>query len=407
MKCLLTQEYGVKVFDINTPMKKTSIRHDFRLICKISRDEHDSNIVEAGISICSKMGLTERRWKMLLREGEKQHRLWRGNRLTKLGLKCAEDGFILENEDGVHRLWVIDAPKPVGLRVLHCEAWEDIKIEKGSKSPKEKKIDILSRLDKNIPHESVVNEDLKILYDPPPWYTKFMKSTPIVMANDHHSSSVKLSATYETGMRNIRYTLSGKILGIDMKDHVGSSSKNIDSSKTGEIHFTNVEIDIKDGINNEALIKELGILLEPHLAEGQSWSPNSQSVITTHAGLKLEESQSMKTSFSIKNLSNSVLNEWNTCELEEVLLIPSNVNEARKWVAELYWSDERGYLPSDTVDEIISEISSQPNFASFTFKKLVSVPPSEWLPYSENAPSGSSWFFRALNEHSWMMELMK
>ena len=44
---------------------------------------------------------------------------------------------------------------------------------------------------------------------------------------------------------------------------------------------------------------------------------------------------------------------------------------------------------------------------AFTFKKLVSVPPSEWLPYSENAPSGSSWFFRALNDHSWMMEVMK
>ena len=155
------------------------------------------------------------------------------------------------------------------------------------------------------------------------------------------------------------------------------------------------------------MIKELGILLEPHLAEGQSWSPNSQSVITTHAGLKLEESQSMKTSFSIKNLSNSVLNEWNTCELEEVLLIPSNVNEARKWVAELYWSDERGYLPSDTVDEIISEISSQPNFVGFGFDKLVLIPPSNWLPSSKNAPPGSSWFFRALSDHSWMMEMMK
>ena len=388
-------------------MKKTSIRHDFRLICKIARDEHDSNIEEAGLSIRSKMGLTETRWKMLLRDGEKQHRLWSGNRLTKVGLKCAEDGFVLENEDGVHRFWVIDAPKPVGLRILHCEAWEDLLIKKGSKIPQEKKIEFLSRLQKNFPHDSVVNENLKFLYDPPPWYKKIMKGTPIIMVNNHHSSSAKLCATYTTGMKNIRYTISGEILGIEMKNHVDLSSKNIDSSKTGEIRFTNIEFDIKNGINYETLTKELEISLQPHLAEDQIWSSDSQSIITTHAALKLDESQIMKTSFSIKNLSNTNLHGWNSCELDEVLLIPSNVKEARKWVAELYWSDERGYLPSDTVDEIISEISSQPNFVGFGFDKLVLIPPSNWLPSSKNAPPGSSWFFRALSDHSWMMEMMK
>ena len=407
MKCRLVQEYALRVFDINIPMKKTSLRHDFRLICRIARDEHDSSVDEAGPSICSRMGLTQPRWNLLLNEGEKEHRLWSGNRLTENGLRCAEDGLILENEDGVHRFWVIDAPQPIGLLILHCEAWEDLQINKNSTPPKEVDSDLLKRLrQQNIQYDSIVNENLKIRYDPPPWYKRIMKSSPTVLENGHHSSSVKVSATYETGMLHLRYTFSGKILGISMKEgRPDLDSNHVDTSKTGEIRFDNVEFQTNQAMDAGTLTKELDTLLQPLLPEGQSWVPESQSITTSHDALASGESQSMQTSLTINNLSASNLDSWNRCELDEVLLRPVNIDEARKWIAELYWAEDRGYQPSNSVESALSEMVEGPAFIDLNLDDLIGVPASDWLPSSEFAPLGSSWFFRAIQDHGWALEV--
>lgn len=408
MKCRLLQEYDINVFDINIPMKKTSLRHDFRLICRIARDEHDSNVDEAGSSIRSRMGLTEPRWNLLLNEGEKEHRLWSGNRLTENGLGCAEDGLILENEDGVHRFWVVDAPQPIGLRILHCEAWEDLQINKDSTPPKESNTDILKRLrQQNLQYDSIVNENLKIRYDPPPWYKRIMKSSPTVLENKHHRSSVKVSATYETGMHHLRYTLSGKILGISMKEGSAElNSNHVDTSKSGEIRFDNVEFPTKQAMDSGTLTRELDVLLQPHLRSGQSWVPESQSITTTHDALRSGESQSMQTSLVIKNLSDSNLDTWKNCELDEVLLSPANIDEARKWISELYWAEDRGYQPSNSVDSILSELVEGQAFTELNLQDIIAAPASDWLPSSEFAPLGSSWFFRALKDHAWILEVV-
>lgn len=405
MKCRLVQEYDLNVFDINIPMKKTSLRHDFRLICRIARDEHDSNVNDAGPSIRSRMGLTEPRWNLLLNEGEKEHRLWSGNRLTEHGLRCAEDGLILENEDGVHRFWVVDAPQPIGLRILHCEAWEDLQINKDSTPPKESDTDILKRLgQQNLQYDSIVNENLKIRYDPPPWYKRIMKSSPTVLENKHHRSSVKVYATYETGMHHLRYTLSGKIRGIRMKEGSADlNSNHVTPIKSGEIRFDHVELDTKHAMDSRTLTKELDTLLQPLLAEGQSWIPESQSIRTTHDALRSGESQSMQTSLSISNLSASNLDSWEKCELDEVLLQPVNIDEARKWIAELYWAEDRGYLPSNSVEDALSEMVEASAFINLTLDDLIGVPASDWLPSSAFAPLGSSWFFRALQDHGWAL----
>ena len=407
MKCRLVQEYDLNVFDINIPLKKTSLRHDFRLICRIARDEHDSNVDEAGPSIRSRMGLTEPRWILLLNEGEKEHRLWSGNRLTEKGLRCAEDGLILENEDGVHRFWVVDAPQPIGLRILHCEAWEDLEINKDSTPPKESDTDFLKRLrQQNLLYDSIVNPNLKVQYDPPPWYKRIMKSSPTVLENKHHRSSVKVSATYETGMHHLRYTLSGKIMGIFMKKgELDLNSNHVSTIKSGEIRFDHVELDTKQAMDSGTLTKELDTLLQPLLAEGQSWVPESQSITTTHDALRSGESQSMQTSLSITNLSASNLDSWKRCELDEVLLRPVNIDEARKWIAELYWAEDRGYQSSNSVESALSEMVEASAFIDLNLDDLIGVPASDWLPSSEFAPLGSSWFFRALQDHGWALEV--
>ena len=68
------------------------------------------------------LGMKPNSWKRIIQEGDVEHN-WSDLHLTDKGRHCAENGIVLDHEDGPHRLWVIDAPEPIGMRIIHIEAW--------------------------------------------------------------------------------------------------------------------------------------------------------------------------------------------------------------------------------------------------------------------------------------------
>lgn len=407
MKFELYQEHQVRVFDVPIPVKRTSVRHDLRLICRICRDEYDGALSSQAVSnICSMLGLSDNRWRVMNKIGDKEHGLWRGGKLTEAGLKCADDGLVLENEDGVHRCWVIDAPEPIGCRLLHSEAYEDLRIDKDNSSFERVPYEEFEGLRPKIRYHSIIDETLEMMLDPPGWWKRLMKGNPVIIEEKEHVSSVRISAIHSEGETEVIYQISGELKGIELKSGNRKYRQGVDATLSNALRFNNIPIIVERPMTPQILNDEIGNLLGRELKDGQYWDGPSLSILTTYDALESNESTAMVKSIDLPDFESSLIGSWDGCHLSDVNLKATNVDEARKWISELYWQNgEDEYHYRESLLKVINELNQLSAFSGINPSELSKSEPKDWLTASSESPPGAKWLLEALDDHVWAMEV--
>ena len=172
--------------------------------------------------------------KRVIDEGDKAHNLWRDGQLTSRGRKCAEDGVVLDHEDGPHRLWVIDAPEPIGMKIIHIEAWADIAVKIGQLG-KEHKGRFVSRIrNEGYEHASIIDAGNRCRFKPPSWWVRWIKRDPVVQEHPNLSTEIELLCTWEAGDSVSGFSARGKLAGLDDKHVAFEGVLDVDKSPAAE-----------------------------------------------------------------------------------------------------------------------------------------------------------------------------
>ena len=263
----LSREIQVRVLDVSMPIRRSMVRNDLRLIAKIAQTQHNGSLAgRNGENIGEMLGLKLNSWKRIIEEGDSEHNLWSDNQLTEKGRQCAEDGVVLDHEDGPHRLWVIDAPEPIGLRIIHIEAWADIDVNIHELG-KEHKDQLVKKIrNESLEHTSVIDTGNRCRFKPPNWWSRLIKRDPIVQEHPNLETTVDLLCSWGPGDVSSIFSTRGKLAGITDKHQAFEGLLDVQMSPTA---------DQMTGIVASALSSVV--------SGGQEWDPVSKVLKLTNS----------------------------------------------------------------------------------------------------------------------------
>ena len=176
MKLELSRKIQVRVLDVSMPIRRSMVRNDLRLIAKIAETEYNGSLAgRNGENIREILGMKPNSWKRIIEEGDREHTLWSNHQLTHKGRQCAKNGIVLDHEDGPHRLWVIDAPEPIGMKIIHIEAWADINVRQNELGQEHRDKFVRRIRNEGLEHVSVIDSRNRCRFKPPGWWVRWVK----------------------------------------------------------------------------------------------------------------------------------------------------------------------------------------------------------------------------------------
>ena len=377
MKFNLKTTLPIHVLDVSMPILRTSIRNDLRLISKIALTEHDGNLSgRNGEAIREMLGMKSNSWDRILEEGEKAHNLWEGRQLTNKGKACAEDGFVMDHEDGPHRLWVIEAQEPIGLRIIHIEAWSDFEISSGDLGIDHRNGFVQRLRKEGYVHSSILNPKNRCRFKPPTWWVRWMKREPAVQEHSELSSPIHLTCSWKPGQSTPDFSLKGKIYGLK------NQAVNIDG-----------KIDIKHPPSKKQMQHLVSNALSTRLTGGQTWDENDNCLRTDIASLasNQEAIERMKMDFELGAIEDQSIGTWTSCTLQGISLRAQNEIAATEWACSIFWNRyDAVHRTQAHTSALIAELSGESAFEGFT---LTFDAMMRGLLRARNVPQGARWLF--------------
>ena len=378
MKLELSEKFRVHVLDVSMPILRSTVRNDLRLIAKIAQTEHDGSFAgRSGESIREMLGMKPNSWRTVIDEGQTDHGLWMDQKLTERGRRCAEDGVVLDHEDGPHRLWVIDAPEPIGMRIIHIEAWADIKINQYELGQTHTSKFVKRIRDEALEHASVIDPSNRCRLRPPGWWQRWMQRDPLVQEHPNLSTDIELLCEWEPGDEFSTFAARGKLAGMSDKQRGFEGPLNVENSPAAEQMATIVSSS-----------------LSSILSGGQSWDENSKVLKTDIASIDEAAIERMRSDFSLGRVEDNRIGNWSESRLRDIELRAANAVAARDWIAHLFWNrNDPIHRTEGHTNKIIEAISSESAFSGISLNSEQAMLDS--LVSSPNAPQGARWLFSA------------
>ncbi len=381
MKLELSRKIPVHVLDVSMPILRSAVRNDLRLIAKIAMTEHEGNLAgRSGEVIRDMLGMKVNSWKRVVEEGERAHNLWRDGQLTSRGRKCAEDGVVLDHEDGPHRLWVIEAPEPIGMKIIHIEAWADIAVKIGQLG-EEHKGRFVSRIrNEGYEHASIIDAGNRCRFKPPSWWVRWIKRDPVVQQHPNLSTEIELLCTWEAGDSASGFSARGKLAGLDDKHVAFEGVLDVDKSPAAE--------------QMAAIVSST---LSTKLSGGQTWDDTSKSLLTDVSSINRDAIERMKMDIQLGRVEDSRIGDWPNSVLRNIKLRAKDEGAARGWIATLFWNrNDAIHRTKSQTNTLIGSIASESAFQGFALDNENAMLDS--LISIGNAPEGARWLFNAASD---------
>lgn len=381
MKLELSRKIRIHVLDVSMPILRTAVRNDLRLIAKIAMTEHDGNLAgRSGEVIRDMLGMKVNTWKRVIDEGDKAHNLWRDGQLTSRGRKCAEDGVVLDHEDGPHRLWVIDAPEPIGMKIIHIEAWANIAIKTGQLG-EEHEGGFVNRIrNEGLEHASIIDTKNRCRFKPPSWWVRWIKRDPVVQEHSTLSTEIELLCTWEAGDSASVFSARGKLAGLGDK-HVA---------------FEGV-LDVEKSPAADLMAAIVSSTLSTKLTGGQTWDDASKSLLSDVSSLNRDAIERMKMNIQLGRVEDSRIGDWTNSVLRDISLRAKDEEAARDWVATLFWNrNDAIHRTKSQTNALIGNIASESAFKGLSLDNDSAMLDS--LVSISNAPLGAHWLFSATSD---------
>ena len=381
MKLELSRKIPVHVLDVSMPILRSAVRNDLRLIAKIAMTEHEGSLAgRSGEVIRDMLGMKVNSWKRVVEEGERAHNLWRDGQLTSRGRKCAEDGVVLDHEDGPHRLWVIEAPEPIGMKIIHIEAWADIAVKIGQLG-KEHKGRFVSRIrNEGYEHASIIDAGNRCRFKPPSWWVRWIKRDPVVQEHPNLSTEIELLCTWEAGDSVSGFSARGKLAGLDDKHVAFEGVLDVDKSPIAE--------------QMAAIVSSA---LSTKLSGGQTRDDASKSLLTDVSSINRDAIERMKMDIQLGRVEDSRIGDWPNSVLRNIKLRAKDEDAARGWIATLFWNrNDAIHRTKSQTNTLIGSIASESAFQGFVLDNENAIIDS--LISISNAPEGARWLFNAASD---------
>jgi len=357
------------------------VRNDLRLIAKIAETEHNGSLAgRDGESIRDMLGMKPNSWKRVIDEGDGEHNLWSDRQLTEKGRRCARDGVVLDHEDGPHRLWVIDAPEPIGMKIIHIEAWADIDVKQNELGEEHRDRFVKRIRNEGFEHTSVIDSGNRCRFKPPAWWVRWIQRDPAVQEHPNLCTSVDLLCSWAPGDASSTFSARGKLAGITDKHQAFEGPLDVEMSPTA---------DQMAGIVTSALSSKI--------SGGQEWDEASKALKTDVNSIHREAIERMKMDMDLGQIDDGRIGDWSNSQLRDIELRARDADSARDWVATLFWNrNDPIHRTNSQANALIGSITSESAFQGLTlnnedamFASLVSI---------SNAPDGARWLFNAASD---------
>ena len=376
MKLELMEKIQVHVLDVSMPILRSAVRNDLRLIAKITQTEHDGSLAgRNGESIREMLGMKPNSWRRVIEEGESAHRLWADNRLTDRGRKCAKDGIVLDHEDGPHRLWVIDAPEPIGMKVIHIEAWANISTDHNELGEEHTSNYIKRIRNESLEHASVIDPSNRCRLRPPSWWQRWMKRDPLVQEHLNLSTEIDLLCEWKPGGQFSTFAARGNLAGITNKPQVFEGRLDVEKSPPAD--------------QMKAIVVSA---LSSQLSGGQEWDDTTETLKTDIKSIDQKSIERMRIDIPLGQISDGRIGNWDSSSLKDIELRARDENSARDWIATLFWNNNDViHRTNSQTNALIRDITSESAFQGMTFNNEAAMLDS--LISINIAPEGAHWLF--------------
>jgi hypothetical protein len=384
MKLKLTTDCNIHVLDVSMPILRTTVRNDLRLIAKIASDEHKGKVSgREGEAIREMLGMKSNTWQRILEEGERAHSLWQDGQLTEKGKRCSNDGMVLDHEDGPHRLWVIEAQQPIGLKIIHIEAWSDIEISSNSIGETHRGGLVQNLRKEGAVHESILDSTNRCRFRPPSWWVRWMKRDPAVQEHPELSTQGRISCSWGLENKAPEFSFSGPLKGMRK------------GAVSAEGAFEVARPPAKNQM--QGLVSDV---LSNHLEGSQTWDEKSNCLRTDISSLNDKQAiHDMKKDLLFGSVEQQPIGYWERGALEGIQLRARSLETAREWASTLYWNQNDAiHRTEKQVATLIQALSKKSALEEFSLEFDIKMRQS--LMDSLEAPDGAKWFFHASEDLS-------
>ena len=381
MKLELSRKILVRVLDVSMPIRRSTVRNDLRLIAKIAKTEHNGSLAgRNGEEVREMLGMKPNSWKRIIQEGDTEHNLWSDLHLTDKGRQCAENGIVLDHEDGPHRLWVIDAPEPIGMRIIHIESWAEIDV-KHSELGQEHHDKFVRRIrNEGLVHKSVIDSGNRCRFKPPSWWARWVQRDPIVQEHPSLSTTIDLLCSWSPGEAESTFSARGKLAGMTDKQQAFDGPMDVDMSPTA---------DQMAAIVSTALSRKI--------SGGQEWDENSKSLKTDVNSIDAEAIERMRMDMDLGQISHGRIGDWSNSTLRDIELRAKDERAARDWIATLFWKrNDAIHRTKPQTNALTENITSGSAFKGLLLDNESAMLDS--LVSISNAPFGAHWLFSAASD---------
>lgn len=381
MKLELIEKIQVHVLDVSMPILRSTVRNDLRLIAKITQTEYDGSLAgRNGENIREMLGMKPNSWRRVIEEGERAHRLWTDNKLTESGLKCAKDGVVLDHEDGPHRLWVIDAPEPIGMRVIHIEAWANINTNHNELGEEHTSKYIKRIRNESLEHASVIDSSNRCRLRPPSWWSRWMKRDPLVQEHPNLSTNIDLLCEWKPGDKFSTFAARGKLAGITNKHQSFEGQLDVEKSPSAD--------------QMEAIVASA---LSSQLSGGQEWDDITKTLKTDIKSIDEKSIERMRIDMPLGQIDDGRIGNWARSILRDIKLRARDENSARDWIATLFWNrNDPIHRTNSQTNVLIRDIASESAFQGMPLNNEAAMLDS--LTSISIAPEGAHWLFNAASD---------
>jgi hypothetical protein len=286
--------------------------------------------------------------------------------LTEAGRRCAENGVVLDFEDGPHRIWYIEADEPIGPQILHVAGWGEFELD-----PRvigvEQVGNSFSRLHGlQREYSTAAEPNCRCVLQAPEWWTKAAKRPARVQEYPGYASGASVAVTSDFDGRGTRITVTGVIRGCGRTDII---LRDAPWAPAG-VHISDAAVD--------AAVK---IWVTRSLATAQLWDADRRRIVTDHSLHDDEAVVAMLQDFEFAGLAAPGVGIWPAVSIEQVPLAPRDAVAAAEWLARLFWLRcEASHMTRRWFEDEVQRLASESGLG-------------EWLP---NGLSGDDGFREAV-----------
>ena len=313
----------VTVLDVGMPVKRSNVRHDLRLVCQLIRDEYENRVDENSVEqLCERLNLRKGGWRRISEEAGDVHELWADGTLTRAGQRCADDGVVLDFEDGPHRIWFIQDESPIGLQVIHIARWGDLEIDNRVAGRPYNGTAFASIKDSDRTYQSALEPSVRCIVSPPKWWLDVAKREPHVQEQPEYMSQITLQGKIGDNDRSVQYSVSGELLGL------GRNRTILDENL-----WLPAGVDVLKATVDQAV----DVWLSGQVPHGMSWDSALRRINTSPRGLESYSIELMTLDIFFEGFAIAGVGMWEGFELRDVPVAPVDLKAACEWVARLYW----------------------------------------------------------------------